>query len=172
MPTRALHVFIPLMVVAISLTGCVTTPAPQGQAYSAGYVGDRASLSLGEQVFTINVGQGPTSELRNLHLRLEVIVNPRSLSFATEYEVAGIIRRIEPRIEAHLVDFVPLGKSVAFEALPALKGEIVREAQATLLASYSKWKKAADFDVQVEATSYYLTDLSAGTPATTTRGWW
>jgi hypothetical protein len=49
---------------------------------------------------------------------------------------------------------------------------MVREAQATLMASYSKWKKAADYDVQVVATGFHLTDLSVGTPDTATRGWW
>ncbi len=123
-------------------------------------------------MFTISLLNGPTSELRNLHLQLEVIINPRSVSLTSEYEVGGIIRRLEPRVKARLNDYVLLGKPVSLQALPGLKDEIVREAQVTLLASYSKWKKAADFDVQVVATGFHLTDLSAGTPVTVTRGWW
>lgn len=161
-----------LSAAAISLTGCVTTPAPNGQAYSAGYVGDRSSLSLGEQVFTIRVVDGPTSELRNLHVRLEVLINPRTVSLSSEYEVDGIIRRLDPRIKARLADYLPLGKSIPINTLAGLKDEIVREAQAALQASYSKWKKAGDYEVQVVATGYHLTDLSAGTPAVATRGWW
>jgi len=167
--TFAISVLAALMA---CLTGCVTTPAPKGQAYSAGYVGDRSSLSLGEQVFTIRVMDGPTSELRNLHVRLEVLINPRTVSLSSEYEVDGIIRRLDPRIKARLADYLPMGKSVSFNAIAELKDEIVREAQTALLASYSKWKKAGDYEVQVVATGFHLTDLSVGTPAIATRGWW
>lgn len=172
MMAKPIFALVLLAALAISITGCVTTPAPQGQTYSAGYVGDRSSLPLSGQVFTIRVQDGPTSELRNLHVQLEVNINPKSVSLTPEYEVGGIIRRLEPRIKARLNDYVPLGKPISLQALPGLKDEIVREAQATLLASYSKWKKAADFDVQVVATGFHLTDLSAGTPVTGTRGWW
>jgi len=171
MTTRILSV-LALSVTAISLIGCVTTPAPQGQAYSAAYVGDRSSLSLGEQVFTVRLADGPTSELRNLHVRLEVLINPRTVSLTSEYDVDGIIRRLDPRIKAKLADFLPPGKSITINSLPALKDEIVREAQTTLLASYSKWKKASDYEVQVVATGFHLTDLSVGTPPVATRGWW
>lgn len=172
MMAKSIFLFLLLAVLAISITGCVTTPAPQGQTYSAGYVGDRDSLPLGEQVFTIRVLEGPISELRNLHVRLEVVINPRSVSLSSEYEVGGIIRRLEPRVKARLADYVPLGQPLSIQALAGLKEGMAREAQTTLLASYSKWKKAADYDVQVVVTGFHLTDLSAGTPATTTRGWW
>ena len=171
MLTRILSV-LAASVAGICLTGCITTPAPEGQAYSAKYVGDRSSLSLGAQIFTIRLADGPTSELRNLHVRLEVLINPRTVSLTSEYEVDGIIRRLDPRIKAKLADYLPTGKSITINSLPALKDEIVREAQATLLASYSKWKSASDYEVQVVATGFHLTDLSVGTPAVATRGWW
>ena len=154
------------------LAGCVTTPTPTGQASSAYKVGDRSSLSLGEQVFTIRLADGPTSELRNLHVRLEVLINPRSVSLSSEYDVDGIIRRLDPRIKAKLADYLATGKSIPINGLARLKEEIVQQAQTTLLASYSRWKKADDYEVQVVATGFYLTDLSVGTPAATARGWW
>ena len=172
MMTRILSVLVLSVTIAISLTGCVTTPAPQGQASSAAYVGDRNSLSLGEQVFTIRLADGPTSEFRNLHIRLEVLINPRTVSWTSDYEVDGIIRRLDPRIKAKLTDYLPTGKSITINSLPALKDDLVREAQTTLLASFSKWKKAADYEVQVVATGFHLTDLSVGTPPVATRGWW
>ena len=154
------------------LTGCVTMPAPTGQASSAHKVGDRSSLPLGEQVFTIHLTDGPTGELRNLHVRLEVLINPRTVSWTSGYDVDGIIRRLEPRIGARLSDYLPIGKSIPLSAIAGLKDEIVREAQGTLLASYTKWKSAGDYEVQVVATGFYLTDLSVGTPVLPARGWW
>jgi hypothetical protein len=157
---------------AISLTGCVTAPAPKGQAYSARYIGDRSSLSLGEQVFTIRVVDGQSSEQRNLHVQLEVLINPKTVSLSSEYEVDGIIRRLDPRIKARLADYLPMGKSIPINTLVGVKDEMVQEAQKALMASYSKWKKADDYEVQVVATGFHLTDLSSGTPAVATRSWW
>lgn len=155
----------------LSLSGCVTMPAPQGQTYSAGYVGDRNSLSLSEQVFTVRVIDG-ASELRNLHVNIEVFINPKNVSLSSEYEFTGIIRRLEPRVKAHLGDFVPVGKQVTIQSLVELKNEIAREARNTFAASYSKWKHSADFDLQVVVTDFYLSDLSLGSPATAKRTFW
>src|SRR5689334_10397174 len=80
-------------------TGCVTTPPPQRQTHSAGYVGDWESLPLGETVLTLSVSHGSSSALYNLHVRLGALVNPKDVSVASSYsyDVTGIIQRLEPR---------------------------------------------------------------------------
>ena len=80
--------------------------------------------------------------------------------------------RLDPRIKARLADYLPMGKSIPINALVGVKDEMIQEAQTALMASYSKWKKAGDYEVQVVATGFHLTDLSSGTPAVATRSWW
>lgn len=152
-------------------SGCMTAPAPQGQTYSASYIGDRESVALDEIVLTVSLGQSSTADLRNLHVRLDAVVNPKDLALASIYEVAGIIHRLEPRIRARISDLVPVGKPLTIESLPSLKQEIAREAHTAFAASYAKWTKAPAFEVQVVVASFYLTDLSVGAPAKA-RSWW
>jgi len=153
------------------LGGCVTSPAPQGQTYTAGYVGDRDALAMDEMVFTVNLVQNQSRGLHNLHVRLDAVVNPKDVSLSSSYDVTGIIRRVEPRIQARLADLLPPGKTVSLQELPAIKDEIAREASATFLASYSKWTKASAYDVQIVVAAFYLTDLSVGLPAKTRSFW-
>ena len=152
--------------------GCVTVPSPEGQTYSATYIGDRVSFALDELVLTVDLPQKTgDAELKNLHVRLDAVVNPKDLSIGSIYEVTDIIRRLEPRMRARVAELVPVGTRVSLQSLTDLKSDIAREAHSTFIASYSKWTKAPAFDVQIVVASFHLTDLSVGAPARI-RSWW
>jgi hypothetical protein len=151
--------------------GCVTTPPPQDQAYSAGYVGDRTSVELDETVVTVWKAEGVTLPL-NLHVALGAIVNPRKTTLSSPDEVAGIIRRLEPRINSRVVERLTGATSVTAERMRLLQSEVENIAQSAFNDAFARWSKAADYEVEIVVTSFYLTDLSAGRVRPERRWFW
>ena len=98
-----------LVVLVGILSGCVTTPSPKGDVYSAAYVGDRDSVQLDEIVVSIPK-QGDDASIRNLHIFFAAVINPTRTSMANEYDARGIIYRAHTRIAAQLVDDVTSGR--------------------------------------------------------------
>ena len=142
---------------AALLTGCYTTPPPQGETTSASYAGDRASVKLRETVVAIRVAD-TQAKWHNLHVTLGAIINPKSATFSTSYELMDIISRSQPRMDARVVDIVSASGPVT--DLSALKRQITDAAQNVFTTAYSRWQKAKDYQVEIVVTSLYLTDLT------------
>lgn len=149
----------------------MTTPAPQGQTYSASYVGDRASIPLNEIVLTVKLADGNGYSLQNVHAQFDAIVNPKDLAVASVYEVNDIVRRLEPRIRARVTDLGPVGKPMIFQELSAMEEQIAQTAATTFSEAYSRWAKAQAFDVQIVVALFYLTDLLMGSSARSRFNW-
>ena len=149
----------------------MTTPAPPEQAYSAAYVGDRTSIEFDETVVTVwKSGAGSTP--LNLHIALGALVNPKKSTLSSPQEVVGIIRRLEPRINSRLVETFTGATGLAPEQLRVMRTEVEQIGQAALNDAFSKWSKAADYEVEIVVTALYLTELSAGRVRPERRWFW
>lgn len=159
-----------LTAAALALTGCLTVPADPAATSAASYVGDRAHLALDEVVVSIAAPGG--ADLRNLHVGLAAIINAKEVTYADLYDVERIVRRMEPRIAARVVELALGAGPVGAGELGALRGRIATEAQGAFDAAYARWKHAAAFEVELVVTSLYLTDGSVGREAGGRRRWW
>lgn len=169
MKARILSLLLPIVVA----TGCITTPAPQGDTLKAHYVGDRYAVELNEMVFTVALFEAPAGDtFRNLHIELNAIINPKAATGVSLYEVSDIISRLQPRLRARLVEIMPVGRPVSTQNLTNLRESLTQEARAAFDEAFSKWKHARAFDVQLVVDAFYLTDLSSGATPANRRGWW
>jgi hypothetical protein len=98
----------------------------------------------------------------NLHVTLGAIINPRSATFSTPYELTDIISRSKARMDARVVDIVSMSGPIS--DLSALKRQIADAAQSVFGSAYAKWEKAKDYQVEIVVTSLYLTEVAATTP--------
>jgi hypothetical protein len=157
-------------VLCVCALGCTTAPTGDTVHY-AGYVGDRSSTALNEIVVSVPSGGPGTKTYNNLHVTLAAIINVRQVTSQSDYDVERIVRRMEPRTSARVVDIVLASGPVAPSQLSELRGRVVAAAQAEFDAAYAKWEHAPEFDVALVVTSLYLTDGSVGRAATGGRRW-
>jgi hypothetical protein len=145
----------------VILGGCINAPRTETATHSASYVGDRMHVTFDEVVVTVRMaGRGDVPV--NLHVGLGAIVNPTKLTTANPYDVADIVRRLEPRIDSVLVRLLSDRGKLSEQEWRALQQEIVTRAQDAFNDSFSKWTKASHYEVEIVITSFYLTDLSVG----------
>ena len=90
---------------------------------SASYVGDRATTTLDEIVVSV---PSRTSEggYQNLHIVLAAVVNPKSFTFGSVYEVQGIVRRMQPRVSSRVTEHLLEKEEVSIETLPNIREEV------------------------------------------------
>jgi len=161
------HVKIVVLVVCLFTTACVSLPADQ-TSY-AGYVGDRATISLSEVVVSV---QSPSVPFSNLHVGLAAIINPSDFSYSEAYDVERIVRRMEPRISSRVVQTILATKAVTPGALPSLRDRILAEAQSSFDAAFAKWEHAPAWNVELAVTSLYFTNGSVGRGTAGSGRWW
>ncbi|MFO1475084.1 MAG: hypothetical protein U1F98_00360 [Verrucomicrobiota bacterium] len=161
------------IVVSGLMCGCATTPAPEGQAYSASYVGDRSRVSLDEIVVSLPL-KGAAQPYQNLHVGLAATINPVRAGATSYgmYSVTDILQRLEARIGACLVESLAGMKEQSIDNLQELRGRIVWEAQSVVDEAMKHWQHGADYDVKVLVVSLYWTDASVGRAPVVRRGWW
>ena len=160
-----------LCVLCLCALGCVSAPAGDTVS-SASYVGDRSNTALNEIVVSVSSGGPGTKTYNNLHVILAAIINVKQETYASFYDVERIVRRMEPRTSARVVDIVLAGGPLAPSQLSELRGRVLAAAQAEFDVAYAKWEHAPEFDVALVVTSLYLTDGSVGRAPTGGRGWW
>lgn len=157
---------------AVSIfSGCVTTPSPKGDVYSAQYVGDRAVVQLDEIIVSVPEQSDATS-IRNLHVFLATVVNPTKASMANEYEAREIINRTHTRIAAQLVDDVTSGKIDTSKGLADIRLQLLTNATKIFTPIYAKWTHSEDIQVEIVVTSLFFTDGSVGKSAQQGRFAW
>jgi hypothetical protein len=155
-----------------ALTGCVTTPTrTEGQTVSAGAVGDRGRVAFDEVVVSLKFAGAPTYQ--NLHVATAAVVNPVRTTIANQYDVHGILQRVETRVAARLTEVLSGLGEQTLDNTRALRPRIQKEAQEIVDDAIRRWQFGNDFKVEVVITSLYWTDASVGKPAGNGgRGWW
>ena len=151
-------------------TGCGTIHYTDKQSTSASYLADDRSYELEDIIVSVKNKKG---EMTNLHVSFTAVVNQKEkfVSSGTYSELNGLIRRLETRIKANLIK-----KAIALDVgyisdSKRLHKVLADEAQSIFDTEYNKWKKSSYFDVKIEITSFYFTDLSVG-KAVNCRTWW
>jgi hypothetical protein len=162
---------LPLAAACLVFTGCLTLPSDPATTSAASYVGDRTHLALDEIVVGV-AAPGAGAQLRNLHVGLAAIINAKEVTYADPYDVEWMVRRMEPRIAARVVELALGAGPVGPGELRTLRGGIATEAQAAFDAAFARWKHAAAFEVDLVVTSLYLTDGSVGREVRGARRWW
>jgi hypothetical protein len=155
------------------LTGCVTTPTrTEGQTVSAGAVGDRGRVAFDEVVVSLRFS-GPPHAYHNLHVATAAVVNPVRTTLANQYDVHGILQRVETRVAARLTEVLSGVGEQTIDKTRSLRPLILKEAQEIVDDAMRRWQFGNDFKVEVVITSLYWTDPSVGKPAASGgRGWW
>ena len=129
-------------------------------------------MALNEIVVSVPSGGPGTKTYNNLHVTLAAIINIRQVTSESDYDVERMVRRMEPRTSARVVDIVLAGGPVAPSQLSELRGRVLVAAQAEFDVAYAKWEHAPEFEVVLVVTSLYLTDGSVGRAPSSGRGWW
>ena len=152
------------------MSGCITTPTQEGQAYSAYSVGDRSRVTMDEVVVSLPL-KGATQPYQNLHVGLAATVNPVKTTLYGPYTVSEILQRLDARIGARVVEVLGGMKEQTLDDMPALRDHVAREAQAVVNEAMQRWQHGSDYDVKILVVSLYWTDASVGRmPAA--RNWW
>lgn len=162
---------IPILILAATMgAGCVSMPAPQGNVYSAAYVGDRDTVTLDEIAVSVPATDNATG-IRNLHIFLSAIINPTRTSTAEEYGADSIVRRAHPRIASELVADLVAGKIDATKGLADLRMQLLSKAKSVFDPIYAKWTHSEDLQVELVLTSLFYTNGSAGKSSGSSRFW-
>jgi len=150
-----------LAILAVALSGCMTTPAPQGTVVSADSVGDRAGVVFNEVVVSLPF-RGTLDAYQNLHVAPAAVVNVKNTTSSSAYQAEWILRRMETRVAARLSEVLSgLGwQSLADTA--SLRQLVLKESQAVVDEALRQWEYGADYRVDVVIASLYWTDASVG----------
>ena len=162
---RLAATFVALALASIA-PSCLTVPADEADT-SIRYLGDRSRLVWSETI--VAVAQPGTAELRNLHVALGAAINPREISVRDPSVVAGLVARLELRVNASVAAVVLERGPAALTDIAALARDVVAAAQATVDAEYARWADADAFEVEVLLQSIYVTD---GSVVREESGWW
>ena len=125
------------------LCGCITSPAPEGAAYSAYAVGDRTRVALDEVVVSLPM-KATAQPYQNLHVGLAATINPVKTTLHDPYTVSGIIQRLDARIGARVVEFLTGVKGQSLDDMPLLRAQIARAAQAVVDEGMHRWQHGSD----------------------------
>src|SRR4051794_3560255 len=100
--SRSTILFCCVAFLATPLCGCVSTPpvGPGGMA-SAYAVGDRGRVGFDEVVVSLPF-RGVSAPYQNLHVSLTAFTNPVRKTPSSEWDVEGILRRSEGRMQARV----------------------------------------------------------------------
>ncbi len=143
------------------LFGCATLPPPPGQTSKAGYIGDYDASHLGEIIVTVPSGD-KKSELRNLHLSLSALINPKEPSISSSYNVSSIVQRFNSRLSSIIVREILKYNKITANDLASLSDKVVKMAQNEFNKMFSEWTHSDKFDVEIVLTSIFFTDGSVG----------
>ena len=156
---------------SLLVSGCTTTPAQEGQVYSAYAVGDRTRVALDEIVVSLPV-KGATAPYQNLHIGLAAAINPIKTSSYGPYAITDIMQRLEGRIGARLTEALTSLKEQSLEGMPALRTQITAESQAVVDQAMQRWQHGSEYEVKILVVSLYWTDSSVGRVPAARRTWW
>jgi len=152
------------------LSGCINAPtATQPTSYAAN-LGDRANVGLDEIVVSLPL-KGSGSLYQNLHVNLAVLINPVQETTGSPYEIESLVRRLDARLNARLVEVLSVAGEQSLENTDALRAKIITEASPILQRALQNWKYAADYKVEIVVSALFWTDASVGRPAPRARGW-
>ena len=168
---RPLTLGFALTAAAGLMCGCVTSPAPQGQAYSAYAIGDRMRVALDEVIVSLPL-KGAPRPYQNLHVGLAATVNPVKPTMYAPYTVSDILQRLDPRISARVVEVLSGMKGQSLDDMPALRVQVAREAQSVVDDAMQRWQHGSEYEVKILVVSLYWTDPSVGRAPTVLRSWW
>lgn len=162
---------ITLATVATGLTGCIglTLPTGDGPVTSAGYLGDRAALPLGEIIVSVP-GTSDATAYRNLHVHLAAVINPVSISTSDPDDVERVIVRTQTRLQARILESVLTSPPGGTSELGALRTRLAAEAQAQFDEVFTRWKFASAYRVELVVTSMFFTNGAVGRQEQ--RRWW
>jgi len=126
---------------------------------------------MDEVVVSVPSAGRESKTYNNLHVTLAAIINVKQVTSADFWDVERIVRRMEPRTSARVVDVVLGGGPVAPAELSELRRKILAAAQAEFDTAFVKWEHAPEFEVRLVVTSLYLTDESVGHTAPARSRW-
>jgi hypothetical protein len=158
-----------ILLVSLCIAGCFTLP--QGGGSGAGYVGDRTSFSLNEVVASVVVA-GAAKPYQNLHIGLAAIINPRRTSWYDPSDVRSLLKRLEARVDARVVETLLAVGPIQVSGLASLRTRLEQEAQIVVDQALAGWKHADEYEVRVVVASLYLTNGSVGRPPPKDAWWW
>jgi hypothetical protein len=165
---------LPLVLLCASFgmlsAGCVHSPATAQPTSYASMLGDRANVELDEIVISLPL-QGSRALYQNLHVSLAVIINPVRETSGSPYEIESLVRRLDARLRARLVDVLTTAGEQSLSSTVALRHRIVAEANPILEKALANWKYAPDYKVELVVSGLYWTDASVGRPLAHSRGW-
>jgi hypothetical protein len=116
--------------------------------------------------------KGATQPYHNLHVGLAATVNPVKITRYEPFTVAEILQRLEPRIGARVVEVLSGVRELSLDAMPALRAQVAREAQAVVDDAMGRWQHGSEYEVKILVVSLYWTDASVGRAPTVRRLWW
>ena len=159
-------------VVIASFCGCVAPPPPADQTgVSAYYVGDRARVAFEELVISLPLREAK-APYQNLHVSIAVLVNPQRKSYSTAYDVERIMRRLEVRVAAQILEMFSGKEEQSLENMERLRRRIQTEAQTVVDQALRQWEHGSDYRAEATVASLYWTDVSVGRLPQTQRGGW
>jgi hypothetical protein len=155
----------------MALCGCMSSPpaGPEGMA-SAYAVGDRGRVGFDEIVVSLPY-RGASTPYQNLHISLTAFTNPLRKTASSEWDVEGILRRCQGRIEARLSQGLAAQGEQSPETDLKLREMAHREAQPIVEDALKRWEHGGDWRVEVAVSSLYWTDASVGRSAQG-KSWW
>jgi hypothetical protein len=152
------------------LSGCINAPTATQPTSYASTLGDRGNVGLDEIVVSLPL-KGSNAPYQNLHVNLAVLLNPVRETSGSPYEIEALVRRLDARLNARLVEVLSSAGEQSLDNTTALRNRIIAEAAPILDGALQNWKYAADYKVEIVVSALYWTDASIGRPAPRARSW-
>ena len=146
-------------------SGCASTPPPPVEVAPASApappVENGTSVFFNEVMVSVPV-EGAHQVYQNLHVGVAANVYARNSASYDASAVAGLLRRLEPRVAAATLQVVDDAGIVVPRKLGALRESIVARIQEVVNQTVGNWEHTAQYQVEVAVVSLYFTDSTVG----------
>lgn len=150
------------------MLGCGTINKTDTEVTRASYIGDTNSCDFSTITVTVKDEKG---KRLNLNINYSAIIKSydntnrasgKDSSYASSYDAAGIVRRMQTRIKSQVIQEVLYLKPTIITNQQMLHNILQDKAQSIFDKEYNKWSKSPYYNVRIVITSLYFTDMSVG----------
>ena len=150
------------------VAGCASEPPEDASGKPAAapaaplpHVENGATMFFDEVMVAVPV-EGAHQVYQNLHVGVAVSVTPRGVGGYNTNQVAWLFRRLEPRVDAAVLQVATDAGTVSPRKVGALRDAIAGRVQEVASQTVGNWEHTHSYDVELSVVSLYFTDSTVG----------
>jgi hypothetical protein len=106
--------------------------------------------------------EGAHQVYQNLHVGIAATVSPHTNSTYNPNQVNWILRKLEPRVSAAILQVVTDSGTISPRKVGAFREAVAAKIQEVVAQTLSTWEHSPDYEVEVTVVSMYFTDSTVG----------